>query len=262
MKNMRMFGTSGVRGEAESFFTNQFCFDLGRTFAKFLDHHKESGPIALGRDPRSSGQRIKDYFASGLQFEGKEVLDQGIIPIPALNWILISAPYSASAMISGSHIREDLNGIKFFAFRKEILKVHEKEIEEIYQGLKEKVSFREAKEIPREEKAEFSYRKMLIDLAEKPYPPWKVVLDTGNGAQTNVIPYVLERLGLKLVKINTDLGKPLIARDTEIEGVFLELQNKVLEEKADLGIGFDADGDRVVFIDEKGNLFPEIIPDV
>lgn len=253
---MRLFGTSGIRGPAESFFTNQFCFDLGRTFAKFLDNHQESGPVAVGMDPRISSKRVKDYFSAGLKFEGKEVFDQGIVPIPAMNWILRKFPFSGSAMITGSHVKEELNGIKFFAFKEEISKIHEKEIENIYQDLKEKVSPVSVKEIPKEEKAKLSYIEMLLALAEKSYPSWKVILDTGNGAQAEVAPLLLEKLRVKVIKINCDLVKPLIARDTETEGAFLELQKKVVREKADFGIGFDADGDRVVFIDEKGNFIP------
>lgn len=253
---MRLFGTSGIRGPAESFFTNQFCFDLGRTFAKFLDNHQESGPVAVGMDPRISSKRIKDYFFAGLRFEGKEVFDQGIVPIPAMNWILRKFPFSGSAMITGSHVKKELNGIKFFAFKEEISKIHEKEIENIYQDLKEKVSPVSVKEIPKEEKAKLSYIEMLLALAEKPYPSWRIILDGGNGAQTEVIPQVLEELKLKVIKINSDLGKPILSRDTETEGAFAELQKKVIKEKADFGLGFDTDGDRVVFIDEKGNFIP------
>ncbi|MFZ5366389.1 MAG: hypothetical protein ACOZBZ_03835 [Patescibacteria group bacterium] len=254
---MRLFGTSGIRGPADSLFTNQFCFDIGRTFARFLDNHRQSGPVAVGMDPRQSSQRIKEYFSAGLIQEEKEVFDEGIVPIPAMNWILISSPFSGSAMITGSHIKEDLNGIKFFALKEEILTSHEKEIEKIYQDLKEKVSLPlEAPKIEIEEKARIDYQEMLLKLADLPYPSWRAVLDTGNGAQTEVMSEVLEKLGVEAIKINSDLNLPILTRDTETEGAFLDLQKRVLSEKADFGLGFDADGDRVIFVDEKGTFVP------
>ncbi|PJE67597.1 hypothetical protein COU95_01510 [Candidatus Shapirobacteria bacterium CG10_big_fil_rev_8_21_14_0_10_40_9] len=254
---MRLFGTSGIRGSPETLFTNQFCFDIGRTFAKFLDNHGQSGPVAVGMDPRQSSQRIKEYFCSGLIYEKRKVFDEGIVPIPAMNWILVSAPFSGSAMITGSHVKRDLNGIKFFVLKEEILKVHEKEIEKIYQELKEKVSApSEVSEIEIEEKAKIDYQEMLSKLANLPYPLWKVVLDTGNGVQTEVMFEVLQKLEIETVKINSDLNLAILTRDTETEGAFGELQKKVLSEKADFGLGFDADGDRVIFVDEKGNFIP------
>jgi len=116
-----LFGTSGIRGSAKEFFTNQFCFDIGRTFAKFLAKHKQKGKIAVGMDPRESSPRIKRAFILGLQEEGYKVSDQGISPVPAMNYILIADhSLAGSAMITGSHIQADFNGIKFFAFREEI----------------------------------------------------------------------------------------------------------------------------------------------
>ena len=120
-----LFGTSGIRGDAKDFFTNQFCFDIGRTFAAFLERHKLKGSVAVGIDPRPSSERIKEAFLLGLQREDRVTLDEGIAPVPAINYILIADDSLAgSAMITGSHIRKDFNGIKFFAFKKEIPKIN------------------------------------------------------------------------------------------------------------------------------------------
>lgn len=254
-----LFGTSGIRGDAKELFTNQFCFDIGRAFAKFLGKHKLEGLIAVGMDPRESSQRIKQSFSAGLQKEGRGVLDEGITPVPAMNYILIAEPKLAgSTMITGSHIRADFNGIKFFAFKKEILKEHEAEIEKIYEEIKEKVLLREeSPKIITEDRANKIYEEMLLDLTRLPYPKWKIVLDLGNGCQSKIMPNLFNKIELETVVINNTLeADKFLARDTETEEAMRELQERVKEEKADLGVGFDADGDRVVFTDEEGSFIP------
>src|SRR5690349_10959286 len=112
-----LFGTSGIRGDAEKLFTNQFCFDLGRAFSKFLDHHKLEGVVAVGMDPRGSSPRIKDAFKAGLDYEKREIYDEGACPVPSMCYILQLDDYIVgSVMITGSHIKDYLNGIKFFVF--------------------------------------------------------------------------------------------------------------------------------------------------
>ena len=131
---MRLFGTSGIRGNVAKFFTNQLCFDLGRTFIQFLDKHQQTGPIAVGMDPRKSSSRIKGALFQGLALSGRELFDEGVLPVPAMNWLLKKASLAGTVMVTGSHVKAELNGMKFFAFNEEILKSHE---EEIRQGNKQ-----------------------------------------------------------------------------------------------------------------------------
>lgn len=257
MDKLQLFGTSGIRGSAEERFTNQFCFDLGRTFSLFLDQHQQEGKIAVGMDPRPSSDRIKSFFIAGLIHEGKEVRDEEITPVPSMNWLLKAGDFIASAMITGSHIKANLNGIKFFAFGEEILKEHEREIEEIYAEIAEKIPVPQTTTaVPLETQAKNLYQEMLIEKSAKPYPEWKVVVDPGNGAQSEVIPEVLQNSGLKLIIINADLKNNSIARDTEVEEDFASLKEEVVKNQANLGIAYDADGDRVAFVDKNGQFIP------
>jgi phosphomannomutase/phosphoglucomutase len=264
-----LFGTSGIRGSVETLFTNQFCFDMGRTFAKFLKKHNQNGGVAIGMDPRSSSPRIKDSLTSGLVYEHREVYDQGNTPVPAINYILkVSHHYAGSIMVSGSHIKPHLNGIKFFAFEEEILKEHEREIEKIFRAVKREglkysqvktlASQKEAEgfKVHNENRANREYQEMLISKRTITYPSWKIVVDPGDGAHSDTMPQVLTRLGLKVVEINATIQGKFFSRDTEVEGDFKELQKQVIKEKADFGIGYDSDGDRVIFIDEKGKYVP------
>ncbi len=255
---MGLFGTSGIRGDAEKLFTNQFCFDIGRTFAQFLEQHNTLGPIAIGMDSRPSSPRIRDGLFKGLATGGIELFDEGICPIPAINWILKAAPVSASLMITGSHINTKLNGVKFYAFEEEITKEHEEEIENSYRTLKKQRQNipTEEPEVHQESRAQELYIEMLAGLITENLPSWKVAVDCANGAQSVVIPSLLTRLGLTVVRVNCEPQQELIARDTDTDdkAVIEKLKETVVREKADFGIAYDGDGDRVVFIDEKGNF--------
>lgn len=251
---LKLFGTSGIRGDAQILFTNQFCFDIGRTFAHLLYFYKQSGPVAIGMDPRSSSPRIMSAIISGLVYSKKIVFSQGASPTPAINYVIKTASYVGSIMVTGSHIAPNLNGVKFFLFGKEILKKDEKLLEKIYTKIKEKVPYRSFFDnlVKEENKANENYEEMLITMVKEPYPKWKVVVDPGNGAQSDLMPRVLSRVGLEVLAINDELQGGFVARDTETEGILKNLQEKVLKEKANFGVAFDGDGDRVVFVDENG----------
>lgn len=254
-----LFGTSGIRGDAEKLFTNQFSFDIGRAFAKFLiENRKVVGTVAVGMDPRESSPRIIKYFGSGIIYEKLDVADEGITPVPAINSILkANTDYAGSVMISGSHIKPYLNGIKFFAFGEEILKEHEAQIERIWRGIKDLVPAKDfSDKFFDENRANDTYIEYLLNSKKTEFPKWKVVVDPGCGAQSDVISFVLKQLIVDVIEINASVQQNFMSRDTEVEGDFEELQKKVLEEKADFGVGYDSDGDRVVFIDEKGNFIP------
>ena len=118
-----LFGTSGIRGDDKTLFNEQFCFDIGRSFSKFLTSHRIYGSIAIGMDPRESSERIKYDIARGICYENRNVFDEGLAPSPAMNYILIADnTIAGSIMITGSHIRPDFNGVKFFIGSREILK--------------------------------------------------------------------------------------------------------------------------------------------
>jgi len=255
---MSLFGTNGVRGDAEKLFTNEFCFDIGATFGKFLLKKDKRGKLVVGMDPRQSSQRIKMSFLQGLLTTASwELLDEGIIPTPCLNYFIIKKHLAGGMMISGSHIREELNGIKFFINEEEITKDNEKEIEKIYFQSKTKQKYNPQKiNLESDGEAKEAYLELLRSLAKPPYPSWKIVVDAGNGTQSLIIPRLFEGLGFEVVKINCDLKKEMIVRDMEVSDAFKEVTQIVKKEKANFGIALDSDGDRIIFFDEKGNSIP------
>ncbi len=261
MSDSQLFGSSGIRGDAASFFTNQLCFDLGRSFALFLKKHNLHGAVAVGMDPRESSPRIKSAFIQGVLAEKFSVLDEGIIPIPAVNWVLrADKDIVGSIMVTGSHIKAHLNGLKFFAFDDEILKEHEREIQTIYNQQKNLFSYKEAPSNKANLIAAGNHSKDYISYilakAEPTNRQLKIVVDAGNGAQSIIAPEILRKLGHNVITMYTNTNDTLLSRDTEVSGDFIELQKRVKAEKADLGIGFDSDGDRIIFIDENAEFIP------
>ncbi len=255
----KLFGTSGIRGSSEGFFTNQFCQTLGEAFGNWLKSKNREGDVAIAYDPRDSSPRIKDEFLKGLASTGYEILDEGVIPTPALAYFVNKNPHLAGGvMITGSHITSDLNGIKFFLGSGEIQKTHEVEIEKIISSIPITNHQSQTTNIKVDSAARDLYLDMLVGLASLPYPEWTVAVDTANGAQSEIIRPLFERLSLTLVTTgDCDIQSPyFVPRDTEVQTSTADLQKHVISNKADLGVAFDADGDRVVFIDPKGQFVP------
>lgn len=253
---MGLFGTSGIRGSAKTLFSNKFCFDIGYSFVEFLKKHNSLGPIAIGMDPRPSSPRIKAAVIKGLATGGIEIFDQGISPIPSMNWILKAGKVVASLMITGSHIASQLNGIKFFAFEEEITKNHEQEIEGIYNKIKGKIRPAKKPDVHIDTQALGLYREMLEGLADNQILQWRIAVDCANGAQSIFIPGLLESFGVQVIRVNCRVQDEFIARDTDTDdkASIEELKATVLRERADFGIAYDGDGDRVVFVDELGQF--------
>ncbi len=256
MYKKSLFGTSGIRGDAEKLFTPQFCFDLGFTFVEFLRRKNITTSIAIGMDPRTSSPRIKKDLARGFIEAGVQVFDEGVTPIPSINWLIKNTEVKAAVMITGSHIAPHLNGMKFYAHDEEISEEDQIEIEKIYNEVKGQKLTSDEVETSEDNRARDLYSDLLTSEASLPYPKWKVVIDTANGAQSVVVPEILKGFGFEVVEVNCNVEDDFIARDTDTDdqAVIEDLKKKVVEENCDFGIAFDGDGDRVVFIDEKGEF--------
>lgn len=252
---MSLFGTSGIRGDSEKLLTDQFCASIGRAFVKFLENHNATGAIAVGMDPRKSSPRIKDALFNGLAMGGVQLFDEGVCPIPAMCWLQKQPDIAGTIMITGSHIAPNLNGLKFFAMDEEITKEHEAEIEKLYEEVKEEGVNKSIADVVQETRAQDLYKQILKDQA-KPIKKMKIVVDSANGAQSVVMPSLLRELGMDVVEVNCDPQSDFIGRDTDTDDkAFIDdLKRTVVSEKAALGIAFDGDGDRSVFIDEHGNF--------
>lgn len=249
----KFFGTSGIRGHGENFFTDSLCSQIAISFHQFLLNNSYPGPIAIGNDPRGSSPRIKRAIISGLNLKKREVFDQGSTSTPAMCNVLLDSAYSASIMVTGSHIASELNGIKFFFNKEEILKKHEVEIEKILSQTSPPNQPQGLLEYHITNLAAQTYIERLVTLNESSVR-LKIVVDCGNGSQSDLMPEVLRRIGHQVIEMNCSIQGEFMARDTEVDGILANLQQSVLESRADLGIAYDADGDRAAFVDHTGRF--------
>lgn len=129
----KLFGTSGIRGPADTLFTKAFCQKLGAVYGAWLKSKGKEGYVAVAMDPRESSPFIKRYIISGLASQGWEILDQGVIPTPALTYFVKnSSLVGGGVMVTGSHITANLNGVKLFIDGEEVTKAYELEIEQLF----------------------------------------------------------------------------------------------------------------------------------
>ena len=257
---MKLFGTSGIRGPADTLFTDDFCRRLGFSFGSWLISQGKTGFIAVAMDPRDSSPRIKAGLIIGLSACGWEIEDHGVIPTPALTYYTQkSAHIGGGLMVTGSHITADLNGVKLFVNGEEVTKDHEPQIEASFsQSVPPGDPSSLEPVVTASNAARDLYLDLLKNLADLPYPKWKIILDTANGTQTQVMRQLLPDLGLDTdCTGDCDIQSPyFVPRDTETQNSFTDLIRHLLSSHADLGVGFDVDGDRVIFIDEKGRYVP------
>ncbi len=253
----KLFGTNGIRGETKTFFTSEFCFRIGATFNAFLKENGKQGTIAVAMDPRPGSQRIKTNLITGLGGDW-QITDQGIIPTPCLTYYVKENNLAGGIMITGSHVEEELNGLKFFFEGEEVSKKREKEIETIFFDQFENKQFQKEAlpEIKKGNQAKELYQEMLVNLAKGKLNRFRIIVDAGNGTQSEIMPSVLKKLGAEIIEQNCDLSKKLLTRDTEEQNSFPRLIEATKEIGADLAMAYDPDGDRAIFITEKGEFLP------
>jgi len=257
---MKLFGTDGVRGEAGSFLSAEVAMKVAMAAGIYLKSKAVTNKILIGKDTRRSGYMIENAIVSGLTAIGYDVIEVGPMPTPAIAFITESMRCDAGIMISASHNSFEDNGIKFFNARGDKFSTEiEKEIEDIYFNA-EKLQEAQvtAKAIGKAKRIDDVIGRYIVQLKNS-FPlsmslqGMRIVLDTANGAAYKVGPTVLEELGADVVVLH---NKPDGFNINEGCGALhtRDLQNAVVEYRADLGIALDGDADRLVVVDEKGEV--------
>ncbi|MBM3296477.1 MAG: phosphoglucosamine mutase [Candidatus Aminicenantes bacterium] len=278
----RLFGTDGIRGQAGGFpLDDGSVFSLGRTLAESLRRRRLEPRVLVGRDTRESGPRIEAALTAGIRAGGGSVAAAGIIPTPAVPALVLRRGMAAGVMISASHNPYRDNGLKFFDARG--MKLAEEWEDELERGLADAARDPEAVGAERRGEAEGGFPGASPDPARPAAPVsgipeassqagpaadymdfllsrfkatpggrrLRLVLDCANGAAYDLGPRLFRGLGFEVEtiacrpddrNINEECGSQHPGR----------LAAKVVESGADMGIAWDGDADRAVWVDEKG----------
>ena len=257
---MKLFGTDGVRGEANVVLTAELAYQLGRAAAYVLKRDGIPGKenaMVIGKDTRISGDMLEASLIAGICSTGVNVYQAGVIPTPGVAVLTRMLNAMAGVVISASHNPYQDNGIKFFSpLGTKLPDEVESAIEAVIaDGLKD-VPSPSGAEIGRviaypegaEKYSDFLQRKVDGD-----FGGLRVVADCANGAASFIAPKLLRSLGADLtaiscrpdgININNNCGS------THLE----QLQKAVQEQQADLGIAYDGDADRLLAVDQNGRV--------
>lgn len=248
---MGLFGTDGVRGVAGTELTPELALALGRAATLLKD---EWNRAVIGRDTRRSGEMLTAALAAGMASVGIDVIDVGVIPTPAIPFLTENYNASFGAVVSASHNPPEDNGIKFFdraGFKipEELEAGLEQAVED---GVPTRPSGRGIGRIEGASEAPELYLSRLLEIGEELRGlDLRVIVDCAHGATSRVAPELFARLGLEAIILhdrpdgdNINLG----CGSTDLRS----LKEAVLLYQADLGVAYDGDGDRALFVDHLG----------
>lgn len=250
----KYFGTDGVRGVVGVELKPEFVYKLGRAFAGTISKDKSKMKILIGMDTRESKDLLECSISSGICSVGVDVVCVGVIPTPAISYLIRYFKFDAGIVISASHNPYTDNGIKIF--NKDGFKLSdelEEQIENIIDdnykldNIKNGVGRREYAYLGRE------YIDFLKSTIDGDLSGINATVDCANGATYEVAQTLFEELSLNLNIIhNAPSGTNINANcgSTHME----DLQKKVIQNKSDIGIAFDGDGDRCLLTDENGDI--------
>lgn len=252
----RMFGTDGVRGVANTELTAELAMDLGKAAALVLAKDSSRPLIVIGRDTRGSGEMLEAALTAGILSAGGDVIKAGVIPTPGIAYLTQAYKASAGVVISASHNPYQFNGIKFFNAKGfKLDDALEDEIEDkIRKGMTVTAEGGEIGRIlqPSEDPVK-KYGDFVRSTFEGSLEGVKIVLDCAHGASSVVAPDVFAGLGAEVLTIGCapdGLNINESCGSTHPE----KLAETVVEKNADVGLAFDGDADRLIAVDEKGNL--------
>ena len=255
MANRKYFGTDGVRGKVGSYpITPDFALKLGWAAGKVLAS-QGSKMVLIGKDTRISGYMLESALEAGLAAAGLSAAFTGPMPTPAIAYLTRTFRAEAGIVISASHNPYYDNGIKFFSAKGTKLP---DEIEEAIEVMLEQpMDCVESSELGKASRINDAAGR-YIEFCKGTFPAhlglegYKIVVDCANGATYHIAPNVLRELGAEVIEIGTDPNGLNINEKCGATDV-TALQAKVVEMKADVGLAYDGDGDRIMMVDHLGN---------
>ena len=256
MDRKKLFGTNGIRGLVNKELTAEIVISVGSAIGTFF----KGGNLIVGHDARTSGPMFSEAISAGLTAAGCNVFFAGLAPTPALQYAIKNHKMSGGIIITASHNPPEYNGIKvIWKDGIEISHNQEKQIENIF--------FEKTQLLAKWNKlglkhellginAEYTEAiKKHVDQSLIIGKKFHVVVDAGNSVGGITTPYLLQELGCKVTTINANIDGTFPSRLPEPRPETLkDMALTVKAVKADLGVAFDGDADRSIFVDEKGEI--------
>lgn len=251
----KYFGTNGARGKID-LFTPEFSSSLAAAFATWAG----KGKILVGRDTRTTGEMMESAIVSGLLSAGSQPVLLGVVSSPTVEFETTRLGAAGAIVITASHNPPEWIGVKCIDSKGVSLsKERAEEVEKIMESKKaSKAQWNEIKEISRYGQASTDHANAIkkwvnAEKISKRKP--KLVLDCGNGTACNIAPQLFTELGCEITTINSHPDGHFPGRNSEpTKENVADLMATVKKLKADCGIAWDGDGDRVIFVDEKGEF--------
>ena len=253
---MKLFGTNGIRGKIGEKFTPDFLVNVGMAIGSYV---LQGSNVIVGQDTRISGDMVKDAVISGIMSTGVNVIDVGIAPTPAIQFYT-KAHGDLGIAITASHNPPEFNGVKVIASDgTELPREEEKKIEEIFLSKKFRiVGWENVGRYHERSDANQGYTNAILkrvntDLIRK--RKFTVVVDCSNGASSLTTPYLLAKLGVRVISLNCQPDGRFPGHNSEPKPENLkDLIEFMRSGNYDLGVAHDGDADRAVFVDETGRF--------
>ena len=255
MVDAKLFGTSGIRGKIGSEVTCELALNVGKSLATYL---RNEGKVVIGFDTRTTNEMLDQAICAGLLESGVDVVKIGMVPTPLVGYATEKLDADAGIMLTASHNPSQYNGIKLWNKNGMAYKSsQEAEIENIYNNkLYESVTWDKIGSISFNEEIKNQYIDDLIDMVEIKQG-LKVVIDCASGAGSEISPLVFRKAGCQVTTLNSQPDGFFPGRNPEPNAENLQnLMKTVVAVGADLGIAHDGDADRMITVDENGNISP------
>ncbi len=254
----RLFGTDGARGVAITELTCETAMNIGRAAALVLAKETNHVPkIIIGKDTRISGDVLESALVAGICSVGANAHILGVVPTPAVAYLVNKYKADAGVMISASHNSVEFNGIKLFSGTGYKLSDEiEEEIEALILDTPEKIQLQDGCNVGRifyEKNAEWDYIRHIMKTVDCDFRGIKVAIDCANGSASNTAKKLFEGLGASCVMLSNKPDGTNINENcgsTHIE----QLQKATVENKCMVGLAFDGDADRCLAVDENGEV--------
>jgi phosphoglucosamine mutase len=251
----KLFGTDGIRGNADADLVPDLVRDIGRAVAHASSNgvigHSKRPRFVIGRDTRVSGPKVQDAFIEGATAAGADVAVGGLLPTAAVAFLTGLLGFDLGVVISASHNPPHDNGLKLFGPGGWKLSVEqESTIEQlIAEGVPDAEEPGVATELP---DASVAYITHLCAMASRSLSGMRVVADCANGAASAIVPQTFDRLGLEAIILNANLDGARI--NDGCGAMHPEVVAQVAAEEQAIGLTFDGDADRVLLADEHGRV--------